>query len=58
MSKTLFLYPHYWQIYQSYATESSTPSLRSTWIHFSVWDELYYWLHICRVTRGAYIEHL
>ncbi|XP_069685672.1 uncharacterized protein [Periplaneta americana] len=37
MLKTLFLYLHYRQICQSYATASSMPSLQSTWIHFIVY---------------------
>ena len=35
------------------AVETITPDLLST-----VWQELDYRLDVCRVTKGAYIEHL
>ncbi|PSN46996.1 hypothetical protein C0J52_17339 [Blattella germanica] len=54
MLKTLFLYLHYRQIYQSYATSSSTPSLQSTWIHFIVYGTNW---TIGLMSRGSQGEH-
>ncbi|PSN33484.1 hypothetical protein C0J52_15391 [Blattella germanica] len=55
MSMILFLYPHYRQIYQSYATASSTPSLRSTWIHFTCKGRIIYTTGL--MSAGSQGEH-